>query len=51
MNVAVENKSDQLNWSKIIKNNFDFKKGKGFTQLNLKKIFSKKECNEIYDKL
>ena len=36
--------------SKIIKNNFDFKKGKGFTQLNLKKIFSKKECNEIYDK-
>jgi len=50
MNVAVENKRDQLNWSKIIKNNFDFKKGKGFTQLNLKKIFSKKECNEIYDK-
>lgn len=50
MNVIIENKSDQLNWSKIIKNNFDFKKGQGFAQLNLKKIFSKKDCNEIYDK-
>jgi hypothetical protein len=35
MNVTNRNKSDQLNWSKIIKKNFDFQKGQGFTQLNL----------------
>ena len=37
-------------WSELIKKSFDFKNGQGQIQINLKHLFPKKNCEDIFKK-
>ena len=45
MKLKINQKTNTTKWSRLIKKDFDFKKGQGLTQLDLSHLFKIKDCN------
>jgi hypothetical protein len=49
MELEISQPHHTLNWPQLIRNCFDFEKGGGLVQLDLKHLFSSKDCLAIYE--
>jgi len=48
MELEINQPQYTLIWPRLIENSFDFENGQGLAQLNLRHLFSSKDCQEIY---